>query len=57
MDFKITDQPGRFLAVFVFSPILIYKGIRYKDAFLLVFGIVLCIWDLFWIIFRKPSNI
>lgn len=29
MKIKITDQPGRFLAVFVFGPIILYKGIGF----------------------------
>lgn len=50
----LTDQPGRFLAVFVFGPILLYKGISYRDMFLIVFAILLIIWDAYWILFKAP---
>ena len=55
----VTDQPGRFLAVFVFGPILLYKGaITYKyDWFLICFAIILIVWDLYWIIFKAPQTI
>ena len=36
---------GRIIAVFVISPILIYKGSKNKDAFLLILGIFLILWD------------
>jgi len=47
---NISDQPGRFLAVFVFAPFIIYKGNIYKDNYLIMFGILLFFWDLYWII-------
>lgn len=53
---KITDQPGRVLAVFVISPILLFKGIKYKDYFIIVFAIILCIWDLFWLATEQPRR-
>ena len=49
------DQPGRFLAVFLFSPILIYKGYKYSDKFIFIFGILLLLWDLYHIIFTRPN--
>ena len=51
---KISDQPGRFVAVFVVAPILFFKGKHYKDWFILIFAIVLFLWDLFWILRRPP---
>ena len=50
------DQPGRFLAVFVFSPIIIIQGYKYGDTFLIIFGLVLFVWDLYHIIFTKPNE-
>ena len=52
---QITDQPGRFLAVLVFGPLLIYKGNRFNDIFLVIFGFLLIFYDLFWII-NYPSK-
>lgn len=52
----ITDQPGRVLAVFVFGPLLIYKGFVYKDEFLYFFGVLLILWDLYWIMYQKPKR-
>ena len=46
----LNDQPGRFLAIFVFVPILIYKGYHYNDNFIILFALLLFIWDLFWIL-------
>jgi hypothetical protein len=54
MGFPITDQPGRVLAVFVFGPILIYKGWTYNDIFLVAFGLLLIVWDLYWLVYKSP---
>lgn len=51
---KLSDQPGRIIAVFIISPILAYKGIKYKDWFILIFAFVLFCWDLYWLI-CKPA--
>lgn len=52
----ITDQPGRILAVILFAPILIYKGYLYSDIFLVFFGILLFIWDLYWLLWKEPCH-
>ena len=49
------DQPGRLLAVFLFAPILIYKGHKYSDNFLILFGLLLFLWDLYHILYTKPN--
>lgn len=51
---KISDQPGRILAVTFFSPMIAYKGYSYQDPFLLTFASILFTWDLYWIM-SKPS--
>jgi len=51
---KASDQIGRVAAVFVFAPIIAYKGQKYQDNFLLGFSYVLFSWDLFWLICKKP---
>lgn len=49
-----TDQIGRYFAIFIFAPILIFKGIYLNDILLLILGIALFFWDLYWILFRNP---
>ena len=43
-----TDQIGRYFAIFIFAPILIFKGINLNDNLLLILGIALFFWDLYW---------
>jgi len=54
MDF-CNDQPGRLLAVFVISPILLCKGVFYNDLFIIIFAILLFCWDLYHIVYTKPN--
>ena len=53
---RVTDQPGRVLAVFVIAPILLYKGMKYKDYFILLFAIILFLWDLYWLLTKPPKE-
>ncbi len=54
---RFTDQPGRVLAVFLFGPTIVYKGFKYnKDAFLIIFGILLILWDAYWLAFKEPKE-
>ena len=53
----ITDQPGRYIAVFVISPILAKKGFEYNDIFIQLFSLLLFTWDLFWIIIYPAKEI
>lgn len=55
---RINNQPGSVLAIFVFGPILLYKGlVTYKyDVFLIVFAILLILWDLWWFCYAKPKG-
>ena len=52
----ISDQPGRILAVFVFAPILLFKGIKFRDLFIIVFAVLLFTWDLYWLIYKAPCE-
>ena len=54
---RISEQPGRYFAVIVVGPVLIYKGIHYDDYLLLVFGIIFMIYEMLWIQFAKPKEI
>ena len=57
MNIIDTDQPGRIMAVFIFAPLIAYKACLYNDIFLLIFSIMLFIWDLYWLINKKPGSI
>lgn len=52
----INDQPGRLMAIFLFAPTLIWKGVYRNDIILCVLGVSLLIWDLYWVIFKKPVS-
>jgi hypothetical protein len=54
---KITDQPGRLFAVIVFAPLLICKGFGYNDIILIILGILIFIYDLFWLIYYPSKKI
>ena len=54
---KISDQPGRFFAILLFGPFLIYCGYKYEDFLLFFLGIIFIIYELFWVIFFDPKNI
>lgn len=51
----ITDQPGRLLAVTVFSPLLAYKAWLYQDKSIGAFSIALFAWDLYWLLYHEPK--
>ena len=52
----ISEQPGRLLAVFVFAPLILYKGIMYSDWFLIAFAILLFAWDMYWLAFKPAAT-
>ncbi len=43
---------GRFIAVFVISPILIISGQKYNDNKLILIGIILFLWDGFKLLYQ-----
>jgi len=51
---QFSDQPGRVLAVFVIAPVLVWKGWNYRDWFIFIFGIILFLWDLYWLAVKDP---
>ena len=53
---KLTDQPGRIFAVFVFGPLLILRGKKYNDNLLIFLGLLLIFYDFFWLV-NKPSKV
>jgi len=54
---NITDQPGRVLAIFIFSPLILCKGINYEDKFLILFSLLLFFWELLWLTKYGPKKI
>merc|ERR1711900_19685 len=50
------DQPGRFLALCVFGPLLLWRGMIHEDLFVIGFGALLIIWDAFWILTAAPRQ-
>jgi len=36
---------GRLFAVLVFTPLLLYKGLKYDDNILIVLAVMLLLWD------------
>ena len=51
-----SDQPGRIIAVFVVAPILLLKGVRYRDLFIAAFALILFVWDLYWLLCAAPMH-
>ena len=48
---------GRFIAVFVISPILIISGQKYNDNKLILIGIIIFLWDILMIRILKNINL
>lgn len=53
----LTDQPIRFVAVFILAPILLYRGFVHTDYFIILFAISLFIWDLYCILYKAPVQL
>lgn len=51
----ISDQYGRLFAIFIFSPLLVYKGFYYNDILLLFLGCSLFFYECFWILTCGPQ--
>jgi hypothetical protein len=51
-----TDQPGRVVACFIVSPLLIHKGFMYDDSFIKSFAVVLFAWDFWWLVKCPPKE-
>lgn len=51
----ISDQYGRLFAIFIFSPLLIYKAFYYDDMILLFLGFSLFFYECFWIFTCGPQ--
>ena len=53
---SINDEIGKIIAVFIISPILIYKGLIYNDLTLGLLGLMLFLYDSYWIYKSKTHN-
>lgn len=54
---RVTDQPGRVLAVTFFSPLLAYKSWLYQDKSIGAFSVALFLWDMYWLIYHEPKQL
>ena len=52
---KISDLPGRLLAILILGPYLIYKGYIIKDNILIFLGAVSLLYELLWVLNIKPN--
>ena len=56
---KITDRPGRYFAIFIFSPVLFYCSILVRNNHinvsntLIIFSVLLFIYEMFWICYKE----
>lgn len=53
----LTDQPGRWAAVCVFSPWLMYRGCVHGDPGIAAFALLLFSWDLYWLAYKPPLGV
>ncbi len=66
MPRTITDQPGRYLAVFLVSPLLVVAGVllmKCPDSArvpvsvgVIAFGIILFLYDGYWLVAKPPEQ-
>ena len=58
---KISNRPGRLFALFIFSPILIFCSYTIKKDYsrisliLLILGVLLFFYELYWVLFRPDE--
>ena len=50
----LTDQPGRWMAVLVFAPMLLWRGCLHRDPWIVAFAGLLFGWDALWLAFAAP---
>jgi len=59
---KLTDRPGRYFAIFIFAPTLLYCGITVRPHYIsisniLVFlSILLFVYEMFWICCKENQT-
>ena len=50
------DQPGRALAIFVFSPLLLYRAYTHKDMYIGIFAVILFVWNMYFMMYTRPNR-
>ena len=50
------DQPGRALAIFVFSPLLLYRAHTHKDIYIGIFAVILFVWNMYFMMYTRPNR-
>ena len=62
---KITDRPGRYFALFIVGPFLLYVGfkiykykeLKYESIFLIILGILFICYETYWISFKNDETL
>lgn len=60
---RCTDRPGRYAAIFVVCPLLLYGAYRirqcdvYVACGIAVFAVILCAYESFWISLRRDEAV
>ena len=60
---KITERPGRYFAILIFSPLLIYSGIKIRQDYndisniLIFLAILLFVYEMFWICLKDNVSL
>lgn len=53
----LTDQPLRWVAVLLFAPLLVWRGVVHGDPFVILFGVGLGVVDAFCIAFLSSDRV
>ena len=59
---KLTDRPGRYFAIFIFAPTLLYCGITVRPHYssisnvLILLSILLFVYEMFWICCKENQT-
>jgi hypothetical protein len=51
----VTDQPGRIFAVIIFAPYIVCRGLTHRDTLLIVLGVTLFLYEMFWLLSKPPK--
>lgn len=60
---KITERPGRYFAILIFSPLLIYCGVKIRQDYndisniLIFLAILLFVYEMFWICLKDNVSL
>ena len=60
---KITERPGRYFAIFIFAPVLLYCGFIDRNNHinvsntLIFFSVLLFVYEMFWICYKNNISL